>query len=200
MLVLVLFGVGTFMFFDGFLRSARAITLCSLTAGLLGCSSDSYKPSGQPSFYKSMASADAELDAKAAASMISGYRRNNGLGLVALDDHLMKMAQDQARAMASKNRFEHDAGGPFQLRIKHSGYDAKVAVENIGAGYHSLAEAFSGWRDSPPHRANMLHSGVTKMGIAAVYSPNSKYKVFWTLILAAPDDRGDKPLKTSSFR
>ena len=73
--------------------------------------------------------------------------------------------------MASKNRFEHDAAGPFAQRIKRSGYDAKVAVENIGAGYHTLAEAFSGWRDSPPHRANMLHSGVTKMGIAAVYSP-----------------------------
>jgi hypothetical protein len=27
------------------------------------------------------------------------------------------------------------------------------------------------------------------MGIAAVYSPISKYKVFWALILAAPDDR-----------
>ncbi len=186
--VLVLIGVGAFMFTDGLFRAARAITLCSLTAGLLGCSSD-YKPPSQPSFYQSMASADAELDAKAAASMISGYRRNNGLGLVALDDHLMKMAQEQSRAMASKNRFEHDAAGPFQQRIKRSGYDAKVAVENIGAGYHTLAEAFSGWRDSPPHRANMLHSGVTKMGIAAVYSPNSKYKVFWTLILAAPDDR-----------
>ena len=81
-----------------------------------------------------------------------------------------------------------DARLPFG-GVKRSGYDAKVAVENIGAGYHTLAEAFSGWRDSPPHRANMLHSGVTKMGIAAVYSPNSKYKVFWTLILAAPDDR-----------
>jgi hypothetical protein len=30
---------------------------------------------------------------------------------------------------------------------------------------------------------------VTRMGIAAVYSPNSKYKVFWTLILAAPDEK-----------
>ena len=35
----------------------------------------------------------------------------------------------------------------------------------------------------------MLRSGVTKMGIAAVYSPGTKYKVFWALILAAPDDR-----------
>ncbi len=25
------------------------------------------------------------------------------------------------------------------------------------------------------------------MGIAAVYTPKSKYKVFWALILAAPD-------------
>jgi uncharacterized protein YkwD len=171
---------------DAALRPARAATLCSLTLGLIGCDD---KPSGQPSFYESMATADAKVDAKAAASMISGYRRNNGLGLVTLDDHLMRMAEEQARAMAKKNKFEHDAAGPFAQRIKRSGYDAKVAVENIGAGYHTLAEAFSGWRDSPPHRANMLHSGVTKMGIAAVYSPNSKYKVFWALILAAPDDR-----------
>jgi hypothetical protein len=27
------------------------------------------------------------------------------------------------------------------------------------------------------------------MGIAAIYAPNSKYKVFWSLILAAPDER-----------
>jgi uncharacterized protein YkwD len=175
------------MFVDAFLKSARAVTLCSLTAGLIGCSSDTYKPSGQPTFYKSMAAPDAQVDAKAAASMISGYRRNNGLGLVSLDPALMRMAEDQARAMASKNRFEHDAAGPFAQRIKR-GYDAKVAVENIGAGYHTLAEAFSGWRDSPPHRANMLRDGVTKMGIAAAYAPNTKYKVFWSLILAAPDD------------
>jgi len=33
----------------------------------------------------------------------------------------------------------------------------------------------------------MLKSGATHMGIAAVYAPGSKYKVFWTLILAAPE-------------
>ena len=166
---------------------ARAITLCEMSFGLLGCPAE--KLNEQPSFYKSMATADAKVDAKAAASMISGYRHNNGLGIVTLDDKLMRMAEQQARAMASKDKFEHDAAGPFAQRVKRSGYDAKVAVENIGAGYHTLAEAFSGWRDSPPHRANMLHSGVTKMGIAAAYSPNSKYKVFWALVLAAPDDR-----------
>jgi uncharacterized protein YkwD len=182
--VFVLTGAATLLLSDGALKPAHSFSLCSIIG--IGCSDE--KPSGQPSFYRSMATEDAKVDAKAAQSMISGFRRNNGLGIVALDDKLMKLAEEQARAMASKNRFEHDAAGPFTKRIKR-GYDAKVAVENIGAGYHTLAEAFSGWRDSPPHRANMLHSGVTKMGIAAVYSPKSKYKVFWALILATPDDR-----------
>ncbi len=121
--------------------------------------------------------------------MISGYRSNNGLGPVIVDPELMRLANDQARTMAARNKLDHDVGRPFQQRIKKSGFDASVAVENISAGYHTLAEAFSGWRNSPPHRANMLNRNVTRMGIAAVYSPQSKYKVFWALILAAPDER-----------
>jgi uncharacterized protein YkwD len=74
-------------------------------------------------------------------------------------------------------------------RLAGAGYQATVAVENVSAGYHTVAEAFSGWRDSPPHKANMLKSGVTKIGIAASYAPNTKYKVFWTMILAAPDSK-----------
>jgi uncharacterized protein YkwD len=185
--MLVLLGTGIVMF-DALLTPARAITLCALTGGLLGCASD-YKPPQQPSFYNSMAAPDAAVDAKAAASMISGYRKNNGLGTLSLDPKLMQMAEAHAKAMAARNQLEHSVGGQFSDRIKRSGFDAKVAVENIGAGYHTLAEAFSGWRDSPSHRANMLHRGVTKMGIAAAYAPGTKYKVFWALILAAPDDR-----------
>jgi hypothetical protein len=35
----------------------------------------------------------------------------------------------------------------------------------------------------------MLNQGATRMGIAAAFAPNSKYKVYWSLILAAPDDK-----------
>ena len=56
---------------------------------------------------------------------------------------------------------------PLAKRLGGAGYPATVAVENVSAGYHTLAEAFSGWRNSPPHKANMLKSGVTKLGIAA---------------------------------
>ena len=121
--------------------------------------------------------------------MISGYRSNNGLGGVTIDPELMRLATEQAYTMAARDKLDHDVGRPFQDRIQKSGFDAGVAVENISAGYHTLAEAFSGWRDSPPHRANMLNSHVTRMGIAAAYAPQSKYKVFWALILAAPDQQ-----------
>lgn len=139
--------------------------------------------------YADMAVAGAKLDALAAATMISQYRQNNGLGTVEVDPELMRLAESQSQAMADKNKLDHDVRAPLAKRLNGAGYDAAVAVENVSAGYHTLAEAFSGWRDSPPHRANMLKSGVTKIGIAASYAPNTKYKVFWTMILAAPDSR-----------
>ncbi|CCD89308.1 conserved protein of unknown function [Bradyrhizobium sp. ORS 285] len=142
-----------------------------------------------PTMYADMAVAGAKLDAVAAATMISQYRQNNGLGMVEVDPELMRLAESQSQAMADKNKLDHDVRAPLAKRLNGAGYDAVVAVENVSAGYHTLAEAFSGWRDSPPHRANMLKSGVTKIGIAASYAPNTKYKVFWTMILAAPDSK-----------
>jgi uncharacterized protein YkwD len=121
--------------------------------------------------------------------MISGYRSNNGLGPIVIDPDLMRFASEQARAMAAHDKMDHDVARPFAERIRGAGLGGSVAVENISAGYHTLAEAFSGWRDSPPHRANMLNHGVTRMGIAAVYAPASKYKVFWALVLAGPNGR-----------
>ena len=158
-----------------------------LALALVGCASDSEPPAAEPSFYNSLASADANVDAAMAASMISGYRGNNGLSTVRVDPELMKLAQAQAHAMAARDKLDHDVLRDLRSRLRSSGYDAKAAVENVGAGYHTLAQAFSGWRDSPPHRKNMLLPGATHIGIATAYAPNSKYKVFWALILAAPN-------------
>src|SRR5215471_9810837 len=166
------------------MRAAAAILITLLLAG---CAAE--KPIEQPSMYADMAVPGARLDAQAAAVMISQYRQNNGLGTVIIDTDLMTLAESQSQAMAVANKMDHDVRAPLGKRLNAGGYPATVAVENISAGYHTLAEAFSGWRDSPPHRANMLKSGVTKLGIAASYAPGTKYKVFWTMILASTDPR-----------
>jgi uncharacterized protein YkwD len=168
-----------------------ALAVCGFVIGaaLAGCADKAPPPAAEPTFYQDLARPDAAVDAAAAASMISGYRGNNGLGPVTVDPELMRLASEQAHAMAAHNKMDHDAARPFQERIRNSPVAGSVAVENISAGYHTLAEAFSGWRDSPAHRANMLNASVTRLGIAAVYAPASKYKVFWALILAGDSRR-----------
>ena len=167
--------------------SAGPVAALAILTMVAGCADTARGPSEEPSFYQSMNSAGASVDAATAASMISGYRRNHGQGAVKLNSTLMRMAAEQSRAMAARDKLDHNLVRSLPDRLTRSGYDAGVAVENIGAGYHTLAEAFSGWRDSPQHRANMLRGGVTEMGIAVAYNGRSKYKVYWTLIMAAPD-------------
>jgi uncharacterized protein YkwD len=166
------------------MRAAAALFLTLLVAG---CAAEA--PVQEPTMYANMAMAGARLDPMAAATMISLYRKNNGLSTVEVDPELVRLAETQSQAMANQNKLDHDVKAPLAKRLNASGYPANVAVENVSAGYHTLAEAFSGWRDSPPHNANMLKGGVTKLGIAASYAPNTKYKVFWTLILASRDAR-----------
>jgi len=175
---------------------ARLLVAVLAALALASCGG-AYKPPAEPSFYRDLAQPGAELDTAAAASIISGYRANNGLPAVVVDPTLMQLAKAQAEVMARHDRLDHNVSKPFAVRLKASGYDAKRAAENIGAGYHTLAQAFSGWRDSPPHRANMLLAGATRMGIAAVYTPRSKYKVYWSMVLAEPDQQ---PIVSSGLR
>jgi len=166
--------------------SGRLSAFCLVALALTSCAGENFTPKVEPGFYRNLAQPGAQLDEAGAASMISGYHANNGLPAVTLYPDLTRMAQGQAKIMADRDKLDHAAGRPFVTRLKAAGYDAKIAAENIGAGYHTLAEAFSGWRDSPPHKANMLLKGATRLGIAAVYTPRSKYKVYWAMIIAEP--------------
>ncbi len=162
--------------------------ICSILGALAisGCAATT-EPPRQPAFYDSLARPEVHVNVNAAASLLSDYRKKNGLPPVEIDQRLVEMAEAQAKEMARRNQVTHDPGGKnFNRRLAASGFNAQRAAENIGAGYHTLAEAFSGWRDSPSHNKNMLLSGATKMGIATAYAPTSKYKVFWARVLAEP--------------
>ncbi len=103
----------------------RLFCALAVLAMLAGCAG-TFEPKGEPSFYRDLAIPGNELDAAAAASMISGYRSNNGLPAVTLDPALMQLAAAQAALMAKRDKLEHDAGKPFAARLKASGYDAKT--------------------------------------------------------------------------
>src|ERR1700722_2008239 len=102
------------------IRLWAAAFVCGIfigVAALCGCASNNDPPAGQPTFYQSLSSAGAKLDANAAQSMISGYRSNNGLGPVVIDSELMQLANEQARAMAARDKLDHSVSKPFQERL-----------------------------------------------------------------------------------
>lgn len=166
------------------MRGALA-ALAVAAAPLAGCG-----PEGPavPPFYLDLGQRDASVDAQSALVMINGYRANKGLAELRLDPVLQRVAQDQARAMAAAGSVDVSlkAGNRVRERLDRAGYPAGPAVENVSAGYRTLAEAFSGWRDSPKHDATMREATATRMGIATAYAPGNKYKVFWSLVMAGP--------------
>jgi uncharacterized protein YkwD len=165
-------------------RIVSRLALAALALALASCSSSpiGFTLSGEPGFYKKLDATAAKVDTAAARDMISIYRTNHGLSRLTLDPALQAAAEEQALAMARADRMSHDVGGSLMSRL-NGRLDHTRGVENISAGYHTLAEAFSGWRDSPAHNKNMLNPNMRRMGIATAYVAQSKYKVYWALIL-----------------
>ena len=125
--------------------------------------------------------------AATAQGAISRYRADHGLPAVTPDARLMQLAAEQAGAMAKAGVLEHDVARPFQARIVS--YDPGVAVENIAAGTKDFSSTLEMWKHSPGHDANLRKAGVTRFGIASAAAPDSKYKIFWALIMAGAPPR-----------
>lgn len=167
-------------------RAFVFLPLCAALA-LAACQS-APPPPPKPTFYEDLASPTARVDENKALSMLNQYRAQSGIAPLTLDPQLSRIAQDYANKMAAADKMGHDVDGHSLLgtRLKGYGYPFSNAGENVAAGYHTLAEAFSGWRQSPPHDRGMKDPEMSLMGIATAYNPNSKYKVFWCLIFAHP--------------
>jgi uncharacterized protein YkwD len=112
--------------------------------------------------------------------MISAYRLRAGQSALVLDPALGAAAAQAAGRMAAADK----PASADALKAELAGRGLTGTQVNVSAGYRNLAEAFSGWRDSPQHDKVMKAPGVTRIGIATAYAPGSKYQVYWTLILA----------------
>jgi uncharacterized protein YkwD len=160
------------------------MSACAMAAAiglsLAGCQPAPQASSGQPSFYANLGSPAAKVDAEMARAMISAYRLRAGQSALVLDPALGAAAAQAAGRMAAADK----PASADALKAELAGRGLTGTQVNVSAGYRNLAEAFSGWRDSPQHDKVMKAPGVTRIGIATAYAPGSKYQVYWTLILA----------------
>jgi uncharacterized protein YkwD len=127
------------------------------------------------------------LNPEAAREAINKYRQSKGLKPLKLDAELTTAARAHANDLAKWDRISHygsDGSNPWD-RVKRSGYNAKLAAENVGTGQASFAEVLKGWQDSPGHNKNLLQAEAQHMGIALVQDPKTEFKTFWTLVIGS---------------
>jgi uncharacterized protein YkwD len=133
----------------------------------------------------------ANIDLRKAERYINRVRVLHGAGPVRMEGRLIEAALRHSLMMARKGKMAHEfgPGTRFGDRIKKAGIHGSAA-ENVGAGYSSIESVVDGWLRSPGHRRNLLNRKLTHIGMAAAVNPASKYRTYWTLILARPQRRG----------
>lgn len=109
--------------------------------------------------------------------LVNEIRVKNGLKELTYDWELSRVARYKSQDMKDNKYFSHTSpiyGTPFQM-IKNFGISYRSAGENIAKGYASPQAVVNGWMNSEGHRANILNSSFTHIGVGYVASGN-----YWT--------------------
>ena len=110
-------------------------------------------------------------------TLVNQERAKAGLKALQVDTTLSKSARAKSQDMHDKNYFDHQSptyGSPFD-QMKKFGISYKTAGENIAEGQTTPAEVMKAWMNSPGHKANILNSSYTHIGVGYV-----KDKHIWT--------------------
>lgn len=101
--------------------------------------------------------------------LVNAARVKAGLNPLQADMTLVKLARLKAQDMIDKNYFSHTSptyGSPFDM-MKAAGVTYRYAGENL-AGAPAVDVAHTNLMNSPGHRANILNSNFTRVGIGVV--------------------------------
>ncbi len=100
--------------------------------------------------------------------LANNNRVNNKLSSLTTNPLLEVAAQKKANDMASKGYFAHTSpeGKTPWYWFKEAQYDFQYAGENLAINFVDSTDVDSAWMNSPGHRANILNSKFTEIGIA----------------------------------
>lgn len=110
-------------------------------------------------------------------AQINSFRAGNGVGPLRICPNLMTSAQNHAGDMAARNYFSHTTpeGVTFDQRITGAGYTGWSTVgENIASGQPSVTAVMTAWIASPGHRANLVDSAYTDVGLGLAYNASGQ--------------------------
>lgn len=102
-------------------------------------------------------------------NLVNQERTSRGLAALKADLELTRLARLKSQDMINLNYFAHQSptyGSPFDM-MRAAGISYRTAGENL-AGASSVERAHNALMNSPGHRANILNSSFTHVGIGAV--------------------------------
>jgi uncharacterized YkwD family protein/spore coat assembly protein SafA len=102
--------------------------------------------------------------------LVNEIRTENGLRPLTYDWELSRVARYKSQDMKDNKYFSHTSpvyGSPFQM-MKSFGISYRSAGENIAKGYATPEAVIEGWMNSSGHRANILNSSFTHIGVGYV--------------------------------
>ena len=114
------------------------------------------------------------------ATMVNSERAKAGLSPLKVNWQLSRVARYKSQDMIDKNYFSHTSptyGSPFVM-MKNFGIQYSSAGENIAYGQPTATSVMTGWMNSPGHRANILNSSYTEIGVGL--AKNSDGTCYWT--------------------
>jgi uncharacterized protein YkwD len=110
--------------------------------------------------------------------LTNAERTRAGLTAFRTSTRLGEAARIQAEQMVAAGRLEHvlpDARYPrLEDRLDAAGYRWQAAGENLAFGQPSAAAVVNTWMQSPGHRANILHTTFSEIGVAHLVDANGR--------------------------
>lgn len=114
---------------------------------------------------------------KEVVRLVNEIRTKSGMKTLSEDWELSRVARYKSQDMKNNGYFSHNSptyGTPFEM-MKNFGIKYKTAAENIAKGQQTPQAVVNAWMNSAGHRANILNTQFTKIGVGYVKSGN-----YWT--------------------
>lgn len=120
-----------------------------------------------PQNYSISVQADAE---NKILELMNQKRTEAGLQPLTMDNTLLQVARYKSNHMLQYNYFDHTTpeGTKWTDWLKAIGYTYTATGENIAYNTYDAVELFNQWWNSPGHRANMMNSSYTKVGVGVL--------------------------------
>lgn len=102
--------------------------------------------------------------------LVNEIRAQNGLSALTYNWELSRVARYKSQDMVDNRYFSHTSptyGTPFQM-IRSFGLSYRSAGENIAYGQRTPQAVVNAWMNSSGHRANILSSSYTQIGVGYV--------------------------------